>query len=66
MQNFFTIKEITDKHTWNNFVFENEFEFYSFLCSWEWGDLQNLAEKKVFRYGVYETTSKNKDEQTLV
>ncbi|MDR0771687.1 MAG: hypothetical protein LBF15_01070 [Candidatus Peribacteria bacterium] len=49
----YKLKEITDKNIWNDFVFGNEFEFYSFLCSWQWADLQNLADKKVFRYGIY-------------
>jgi hypothetical protein len=55
----YKVKEITDKNIWNDFVFENEFEFYSFLCSWQWADLQNLADKKVFRYGIYKPSPLN-------
>jgi hypothetical protein len=32
----YKLKEITSKETWNDFVFKNNFDFYSFLCSWEW------------------------------
>jgi hypothetical protein len=39
----YKLKEIKSKESWNNFVFENDFEFYSFLASWEWGDFQCLA-----------------------
>jgi len=35
--------EILDKHTWNNFIIDSDFEFYSFLQSWQWGEFQELA-----------------------
>ena len=47
------LKIITNKNTWNKFITQNEFEFYSFLCSWEWTLLQEWAWKKVLKYGIY-------------
>jgi hypothetical protein len=34
------LKIITKKNIWNDFIYGNEFEFYSFLSSWEWTELQ--------------------------
>ena len=48
-----TLKIITSKEVWNNFIFENEFNFYSFLCSWEWSEIQIWLWKEVLRYGMY-------------
>ncbi|MDD2907346.1 MAG: peptidoglycan bridge formation glycyltransferase FemA/FemB family protein [Candidatus Gracilibacteria bacterium] len=50
----YTIKEINTKKVWNNFVLNNEFEFYSFLSSWEWIEFQELSGKKVFKFGIYD------------
>jgi hypothetical protein len=30
------LKIIDDKNTWNSFIENNNFPFYSFLSSWEW------------------------------
>ena len=49
----YILKEITDKDTWNQFIIESEFEFYSFLQSFEWGQIQEKIGKKVARYGIY-------------
>jgi hypothetical protein len=37
------LKEIDNKEKWNNFIISSDFEFYSFLQSWEWGDFQQKA-----------------------
>ncbi len=50
----YKLKEISNKETWNNFVFENNFAFYSFLSSWEWAELQTLSGKRVLRFWIYE------------
>ncbi|MDQ7023537.1 MAG: peptidoglycan bridge formation glycyltransferase FemA/FemB family protein [Candidatus Gracilibacteria bacterium] len=47
------LKIITDKKEWNCFIEQNQFEFYSFLCSWEWTLMQELSGKKVLKYGIY-------------
>lgn len=49
----YSLVEITDKNTWNNFVLENNFEFYSFLSSWEWTEFQEKSWKEVLKYGIY-------------
>lgn len=49
----YKLEEITDKNTWNNFIFENEFEFYSFLCSWEWTKFQEKSWNEVLKYWIY-------------
>lgn len=49
----YNLSEIKDKDTWNNFLTENNFEFISFLSSWEWWDFQALAWKKVVRLWIY-------------
>ncbi|NOQ68083.1 peptidoglycan bridge formation glycyltransferase FemA/FemB family protein [Patescibacteria group bacterium] len=38
------------KEIWNEFVAENNSE--SFLQSWEWGNFQQVADKKIFRIGI--------------
>ncbi len=48
----YKLKEIQEKEIWNNFIFENEFEFYSFLASWEWSDFQEKSGNKILRYGI--------------
>lgn len=54
----YKIKEIKNKDNWNNFVLENDFEFYSFLSSWQWWELQSLLWKKVFRFWIYDEKNK--------
>lgn len=49
----YKIIEIKTKEKWNNFIFENEFNFYSFLCSWQWLKLQENSWKKVFKFWIY-------------
>lgn len=49
----YNLRIIDDKNIWNDFVIKNDFEFYSFLASWEWWDFQELAWKKVLRYWIY-------------
>ena len=49
----YTLKEILDKNTWDNFVVDANLEFYSFLQSWEWWEFQELACKKIVRYWIY-------------
>ena len=39
----YKLEKIIDENIWNNFIHQNEFEFYSFLCSWEWINLQELS-----------------------
>lgn len=48
------LKEIKEKNIWNNFIIDSNFEFYSFLQSWEWWDFQELLNKKIFRYWIFE------------
>lgn len=40
------------------FVLENDFEFYSFLSSWQWWELQSLLWKKIFRFWIYNEKNK--------
>ena len=47
------LKIITNKKEWNDFIFQNEFEFYSFLASWEWTEIQESLWKKVLKYWIY-------------
>jgi peptidoglycan pentaglycine glycine transferase (the first glycine) len=49
----YKLREITSKDIWNNFIIEGDFEFYSFLSSWEWYSLQEKSNKKVFRFWIY-------------
>lgn len=51
----YKLKEIINKTDWNNFIIGNQenFEFLSFLSSWEWWVFQELSWKKVFRFGIY-------------
>jgi hypothetical protein len=46
----YNIKEINDKEIWNNFIYKNVFDFYSFLCSWEWTEFQEKSLKTVLKY----------------
>jgi hypothetical protein len=36
----YQLKLIENKEIWNNFIENNEFEFYSFLSSYEWGEFK--------------------------
>ncbi|MDP2090844.1 MAG: peptidoglycan bridge formation glycyltransferase FemA/FemB family protein [Candidatus Gracilibacteria bacterium] len=49
----YKLKEILIKETWDSFIIKSDFEFYSFLQSWEWGEFQELSGKKIIRYGIY-------------
>ena len=51
----YKLKKITDKNIWNKFIFENKFEFYSFLSSWEWTEFQEKSGKTVLKYWIYKT-----------
>jgi len=43
---------IKNNKTWNEFIISSNFEFYSFLQSWEWWEVQKLSWKKVFRKAI--------------
>jgi len=60
------LKIITNKNTWNDFIIQNEFEFYSFLCSWEWTLLQEWAWKKVLKYGIYKPHPASPEGEELI
>jgi len=49
----YKILQITDKNIWNNFAIKNDFDFSSFLVSWQWWEFQKLQNKQVFRFGIY-------------
>lgn len=49
----YKLKEILIKETWDSFIIKSDFEFYSFLQSWEWWEFQELSWKKIIRYGIY-------------
>lgn len=49
----FLIKKIENKNIWNNFLVENEFDFSSFLSSWQWWEFQKKSKKEVFRFWIY-------------
>ena len=50
----YKLKEILEKNTWNNFIIESDFKFYSFLQSWQWGEFQIKSWKDIVRYGIFE------------
>ncbi|MDA9129160.1 aminoacyltransferase [Candidatus Gracilibacteria bacterium] len=54
MSKIYKLLEIQDKHIWNDFIIESDFEFYSFLHSWEWGEIQSKLGKDINRFGIYE------------
>lgn len=60
MYKIYKIKIIENKDTWNNFILNNNFKFYSFLCGWEWWEVQRLNSKKIYRYWIYN------DNKTLI
>lgn len=48
----YLIKEITDKNTWENFIFsKNE---ANFLQSWSWGEFHKALNKIIIRSGFFE------------
>jgi len=47
------LKLIENKDIWNNFITNNDFEFYSFLSSWEWWEFKKDFGFPVLRYGIY-------------
>lgn len=49
----YRLEEILDKKTWNKFIINSDFEFYSFLQSWEWWEFQELAWKEIVRFWIY-------------
>ncbi len=50
----YKIKEILIKENRNSFIINTDFEFYSFLQSWEWWEFQELWWKKIVRYWIYD------------
>ena len=48
------IKEVLIKEIWDQFIIDSNFEFYSFLQSWEWWEFQELSWKKIVRFWIYE------------
>jgi len=32
----YKLKEIKDKKIWDDFIINNDFNFYSFIASWDW------------------------------
>ena len=50
----YKLKIITEKNTWNDFIIHSNFEFYSFVDSWQWWELQKLEWNTVLRYGIFE------------
>lgn len=53
-----TLKIIDNKDTWNNFIINSDFKFYSFVDSWEWWEFNILEWHEVFRYWIYEEDKK--------
>jgi len=47
-----TLKEITDKETWEGFIENNSLQPI-FFQSWVWGELERKRGKTVFNYGIY-------------
>ena len=47
-----TIKEITDKNIWEDFL--NVVEEKTFLQSWNWGEFQKMMNDRIWRFGIYE------------
>ena len=54
----YILKEILEKNwwkkTWNDFILNNDFEFYSFLSSWEWTEFQEKSWKEVLKFWIYD------------
>jgi lipid II:glycine glycyltransferase (peptidoglycan interpeptide bridge formation enzyme) len=53
----YELKKIKDKNTWNKFIEENNFPFYSFLSSWEWWEFKKDLWFPVFNYGIYKNNN---------
>lgn len=49
----YKLTEIIDKKIWNSFIVDSDFEFYSFLQSWQWWEIQKDIGKEIVRYGIY-------------
>jgi len=47
-----TLKEITNKDIWENFLFSVEEK--TFLQSWNWGEFQKKMGNKIWRFGIYD------------
>ena len=47
------LRKILFEDIWNTFIIDWNFEFYSFLQSWEWWEIQRLSWKKITRYWIY-------------
>jgi len=65
----YKIKKITSKKTWNNFILENDFDFYSFLSSWEWTLFQEKSGNEVLRFWIYNpylTSPKGEEQEQLI
>ena len=54
----YKLKEITKKNIWNSFIIKSDFEFYSFLQSWEWWEVQKKLKRDIIRYWIYKKESK--------
>lgn len=48
------LKIIDNKNTWNNFIINSGFKFYSFVDSWEWWEFNKLEWQEVYRYWIFE------------
>ena len=47
-----TLREITDKNTWEDFL--SSVKEKTFLQSWNWGEFQKKMGNKIWRLGIYE------------
>ncbi len=50
----YSLKEISDKKKWNDFIIKSNFSFYSFLQSWQWWEFQIKCWKSVIRYAIFD------------
>ena len=50
----YRLDEILNKDLWEKFIINSNFEFYSFLQSWEWWEFQELSWKEIMRYWIYD------------
>ena len=51
----YKLNEILNKDIWENFIIHSDFEFYSFLESWEWWEFQEISWKSIKRYWIYKS-----------
>ncbi len=49
----YTIKEVTNKKTWEDFLTDPSVSFYPFFQSWNFGDVQKKLGNTVWRLGVW-------------